>query len=250
MLNQVTRKNTVPDIHAGDSVQLILGGKATTWRVVGLAQERQGHGGGVYTTAEGLAQAMDQPQLVNQLRVFTGKHDELTRQEVAAELEGRLTRAGFEVNSAASITRGEAISQGHLGPVVLILLGVAIPLGIVGIIGLASTMSANVLDRTREFGVMHAIGALPKAVRRIVVAEGVFLAAASCLVAIIPALLLTAVLGAGLGNLFFSAPLPFTVSWLAAGIWFALVILGSVLATDAAAARASRLTVREALAYL
>ena len=249
VLNQVTRKNSVPDIHAGDSLQLILGGKATTWRVVGLAQERQG-GGGVYTTAEGLAEAMDQPQLVNQLRVFTGKHDEQTRQEVAAELEGRLTQAGFEVNSAASITRGEAISEGHLGPVVLILLGVAIPLGIVGIIGLASTMSANVLDRTREFGVMHAIGALPKAVRRIVVAEGVFLAAASCLVAIIPALLLTAVLGAGLGNLFFSAPLPFTVSWLAAGIWFALVILGSVLATDAAAARASRLTVREALAYL
>lgn len=250
VLNQVTRKNTVPDIHAGDSVQLILGGKATTWRVVGLAQERQGGGGGVYTTAEGLAEAMDQPQLVNQLRVFTGSHDEQTRQEVAAELEGRLTQAGFEVNSAASITRGEAISEGHLGPVVLILLGVAIPLGIVGIIGLASTMSANVLDRTREFGVMHAIGALPKAVRRIVVAEGVFLAAASCLVAIIPALLLTAVLGAGLGNLFFSAPLPFTVSSLATGIWFALVILGSVLATDAAAARASRLTVREALAYL
>jgi putative ABC transport system permease protein len=250
VLNQVTRKNTVPDINAGDSVQLIVGGKATTWRVVGLAQERQGGGGGVYTTAEGLADAMGQPQVVNQLRVFTSNHDEQTRQEAAAEVEGRLTRAGIEVNSAASITRGEAISEGHLGPVVLILLGVAIPLGIVGVIGLASTMSANVLDRTREFGVMHAIGALPKAVRRIVVAEGIFLAVTSCLVAIIPALLLTAVLGTGLGNLFFSAPLPFTVSWLAVGIWFALVILGSVLATDAAAARASRLTVREAIAYL
>ena len=46
----------------------------------------------------------------------------------------------------------------------------------VGLIGLASTMSANILDRTREFGVMHAIGARPKTVRRIVVAEGVLLA--------------------------------------------------------------------------
>lgn len=37
---------------------------------------------------------------------------------------------------------------------------------------------------------------------------------------------------------------------LAAGIRTALVVLGAVLATDAAATRASRLTVREALAYL
>ena len=123
-------------------------------------------------------------------------------------------------------------------------------MAVVGAIGLASTMSANVLERTREFGVMHAIGARPKTVRRIVIAEGVFLALASLLVAVIPALGLTAVMGAGLGSLFMDAPLPFRVSILAAAIWTVLVILGAMLATEAAATRASRLTVREALAYL
>lgn len=97
---------------------------------------------------------------------------------------------------------------------------------------------------------MHAIGAQPKAVRRIVAAEGIFLALTSCVVAVIPALVLTAVLGAGLGNLFFSAPLPYRVSTPAVGIWLALVVLGAALATDAAATRASRVTVREALAYI
>jgi putative ABC transport system permease protein len=249
VLNQITRENTVPDIHAGDAVQLIVGGRTTTWRVVGLAEERHS-GGGVYTTAEGLADALGQPQRVNQLRIATNSHDEQTRQAVADAVNKNLTDAGLEVKSAASISRSEAISAGHLGPVVLILLGIALPLGVVGVIGLASTMSANILDRTREFGVMHAIGALPKAVRRIVVAEGVFLAITSCLVAVIPALALTSILGAGLGNLFFSAPLPFRLSMLAVGIWIALVILGAILATEAAATRASRLTVREALAYL
>jgi putative ABC transport system permease protein len=250
VLNQVTRENTIPGVHPGDTVQLIVGGKVTTWRVVGIAQERQSHGSGVYATSEGLAEAMDQPQLVNQLRIFTSNHDEETREQVAVAVEDRLTNAGIKVSSAASITRREVISEGHLGPVVLILLGVAIPLGVVGVIGLASTMSANVLDRTREFGVMHAIGARPKAVRRIVVAEGIFLAITSCIVAVLPALALTGVLGVGLGNLFFSAPLPFRVSLLAVLIWFALVLLGAVLATDTAAGRASRLTVREALVYL
>jgi putative ABC transport system permease protein len=250
VLNQVTRNTTVPDIGAGDTVQLLVGGRPTTWRVVGLAEEREGGGGGVDTTAEGFAAAMGQPQRVNQLRVATDRHDEQTRDAVADAVDKLLTDVGLEVKSAASISRSEAISAGHLGPVILILLGIALPLGVVGGIGLASTMSANILDRTREFGVMHAIGARPKAVRRIVVAEGVFLALASCLVAVIPALALTAVLGAGLGNLFMSAPLPFRVSMLAVGIWTALVVLGAVLATDAAATRASRITVREALAYL
>jgi putative ABC transport system permease protein len=193
---------------------------------------------------------MGQPRRVNQLRVATVGHDERTRTAVADAVDKLLTDAGIEVESAASVSRSEAITEGHLGPVIAIVLAIAVAMGVVGGIGLASTMSANILDRTREFGVMHAIGARPKAVRRIVVAEGVFLALTSCLVAAVPALALTAALGAGLGNLFFSAPLPFRVSTLAVGIWFALAILGAVLATDAAATRASRLTVREALAYL
>jgi putative ABC transport system permease protein len=249
VLNQITRNNTVPGIGAGDTVQLLVGGKPTTWRVVGIVEERMG-GGGVYATAEGFAAAMGQPPRVNQLRIATTSHDEPTRTAVADAVNEALSGAGIKVGSAASVSRSEAISEGHMGPIVTIVLAIAVVMGVVGGIGLASTMSTNILDRTREFGVMHAIGARPRAVRRIVVAEGVFLALASCLVAVIPALGLTAILGAGLGNLFFSAPLPFRVSLLAVGIWVVLVVLGAVLATDAAATRASRLTVREALAYL
>jgi len=250
VLNQVTRENTVPGIRAGDTVQLIIGGRSTTWVVIGLVEEREGGGGGVYTTAEGLAEATGGPQRVNVLRIATDSHDERTRDAVADAVNKSLTQAGIEARSAASISRSEAIAAGHLGPIILIMVGIALPLGVVGVIGLASTMSANVLDRTREFGVMHAIGARPKAVRRIVVAEGVLLAFTSCLVAVIPTLALTAVLGAGLGDLFFSAPLPYRISILAAAIWTAIVILGAILATEAAATRASRLTVREALAYI
>jgi putative ABC transport system permease protein len=248
VLNQNTR-DIVPDVDVGEDVQLVVGGRSTTWRVIGIVQERMG-AGRVYTTAEAFAALTGGRQQVNQLRIATDRHDEHARQQVAAAVDRALTDAGVEVRSAASVSRLEAISSGHMGPIILILLGIALPLGVVGVIGLASTMTANVLDRTREFGVMHAIGARPRAVRRIVVAEGVFLALASCLVAVIPALALTALLGAGLGNLFFDAPLPFRVSTLAVGIWLVLVVLGAVLATDAAAARASRITVREALAYL
>ncbi len=249
VLNQIARADTVPGIGVNDSVELSVGGQPTTWRVVGLAEERGG-GGGAYVTAAGFAEAMGQPQQVNQLRIVTDSPDEPTREAVADDVDELLTAAGIEVESAASVSARDASTAGHLGPIIAILLVIAIAMAVVGCIGLASTMSANILDRTREFGVMHAIGARPKSVRRIVIGEGVFLALASCVVAVLPTLALTGLIGAGLGNLFMDAPLPFRVSFLAAGMWIALVVLGAVLATEAAATRASRLTVREALAYL
>jgi putative ABC transport system permease protein len=249
VMNEVARASTIPDTRVGETIQLLLGGKATTWRVVGIVEERGG-GSAVYATAEGLAAALGQPPRVNQLRVITNGHDEQTRTSVAAAVDAALTAAGFDVAAAASISRREAISEGHLGPVIAIVLAIAIAMGIIGTIGLASTMSTNVLDRTREFGVMHAIGARPERVRRIVSAEGIFIAIASVVLAILPTLGLTAVLGAGLGDLFFSAPLPYRISVPAFAIWTAIAVLGSVLATEAAASRASRITVREALAYV
>jgi putative ABC transport system permease protein len=249
VLSQVTLANTDFDVHPGDTVQLWIDGETTTWRVAGITEER-GDAGGAYITAEGLAHALGQPLWSNTLRIATDRHDEPARQAVADAVDEALTAAGIDVRSAESVGRQEASTGGHLAPILVILLATALPMGLIGCIGLASTMSANVLERTREFGVMHAIGARPKAVRRIVVAEGVFIALASCLIAVLPALGLTAAIGALLGNLFFNAPLPFRVSLLSAAIWTALVVLGAMLATEAAASRASRLTVREALAYL
>ena len=249
VLNQITRNDTVPGITIGDSVQLLTGGEPTTWIVVGIVQERGAHGG-VYATAEGFADAMGGPPVVNQLRIATAGHDEPTRESVASAVDETLSGVGMEVRSAVSVSRSEAVTEGHLGPIIVIIIAIAVAMAVVGGIGLASTMGANILDRTREFGVMHAVGARPKTVRRIVITEGIFIALASVLVAVIPALALTSFLGAGLGNLFMDAPLPFRVSTLAVGIWLVLVIFGAVVATDTAANRASRLTVREALSYL
>ncbi|MGK8558351.1 ABC transporter permease [Nocardia gipuzkoensis] len=249
VLNQITRKNALPDVGAGDTIQLSVGGKFTSWQIVGIAEET-GHGSGVYTTPEGFATALGKPQQVNLLRIATDRHDEDTRGAVARAAGQALSNAGIAVKASQSVSAANKSTAGHMGPLVTIIMAIAIAMGIVGTIGLASTMSANILDRIREFGVMHAIGAQPRTVRRIVVAEGIFLALASCLVAALPALGLTALLGNGLGTLFFSAPLPFRISLPAVLIWTLLAILGAALATEAAASRASRVTVREALAYL
>lgn len=249
VLNQVTLANADVDLRIGDTVELSLSRASASWRIVGIAEERTAASHG-YVTAEGLAAATGQPLTANLLRIATGQHDEQSRVALANAVGEFLTGAGIEVRSAESVGRMEAVTGGHLEPILVILLVTALPVGVIGCIGLASTMGANVLERTREFGIMHAIGALPKAVRRIVVAEGVLVALASCMVAVIPALGLTAAIDAVVGNTFMYASLPFRISLVAAGIWTVLITLGAMLATDAAATRASRITVREALTYL
>jgi putative ABC transport system permease protein len=104
-----------------------------------------------------------------------------------------------------------------------------------------------VLERTREFGVMSAIGARASTVRRLVVLEGIFIALVSCVIAAIPAVLLTLLMK---DYLPMPGTLPFQISGLGVVIWVIVVVLGAALATLAPASRASRLTVREALAYL
>jgi putative ABC transport system permease protein len=249
VLNQIARAQSIPGVAIGDTVQLSIAGRPTKWRVVGVAREAF-VGTGVYVSQEGLAKATGLADQTNDLRIATSGHDEGTRTSVASAVERALANASIKVGSSTSVGRMEAAGSGHMLPIIMILLVIAGAMAVVGCIGLASTMSANVLERTREFGIMHAIGARPSAVRRIVITEGIFIALASCAAAIVPTLILTAVMGAGLGNLFLYTPLPFRLSAPAIGIWIGATVIGAALATRAPASRASRLTVREALAYL
>ncbi len=245
VISQEALKEDLPGVRSGNIIQLSIGGRPTSWLVVGIA-ESESHGGGIFITEEGFktATGLSQPNL---LRIVTDNHDETTRTAVAQAVDRILTDAGIEVRSAVSVSRSEASDAGHMLPLILVFLGISIAIGVVGFAGLSSTMSTNVLERTREFGVMSAIGAPASTVRRLVVLEGIFIAAVSCVIAAIPALLLTAVM---IGNLPMPVSLPFKISVPGIVIWVVVVVVGAALATLAPAYRASRLTVREALTYL
>jgi putative ABC transport system permease protein len=246
VISQSALTEDLPEIHSGDIIQLFVGKRPTSWEVVGIADSGGGHGGGIFMTQAGF-EAVTSISTPNLLRIVTEGHDEETRTAVATLLERVLTDAGVVVRSAESVSRSEAAGAGHMLPLILVFLGLSIAMCVVGFAGLTSTMSTNVLERTREFGVMSAIGASASRIRRIVVLEGIFIAVVSCVIAVVPALLLTAAI---INSLFLPVNLPFQISMPGVVIWIIIVVLGAVLATLAPAFQASRLTVREALAYL
>jgi len=107
----------------------------------------------------------------------------------------------------------------------------------------------NVLERTREIGVMRAIGASNGAIRRIVVTEGVMVGLLSWLIALGLSFPLSYLICVGEGLALLKRPLDYVYNWEGVIIWLGLVIAISAVASLWPAINAGRLTVRDALAY-
>jgi putative ABC transport system permease protein len=111
------------------------------------------------------------------------------------------------------------------------------------------TMSINVLEQTREIAVMRAIGASNGALRSLVVAEGVLIGVISWIIGAALAIPLSVALSTIVGNAFLRAPLSYAFSLSGAALWLVVVILLAALASILPAWNASRVSVRDALAY-
>lgn len=165
------------------------------------------------------------------------------------EIETLLDREGASVASSLPTWLVRNAVSKHMKILVNALLAMAVLMALVGSLALFSTMSMNVYERTREIGVMRAIGATPSRIETLIVSEGLLIGFLSLLPALALSLVLSFYLGGFVGRMSFGTPLSLTVSTTAGAIWIVLIGLGSYLATLFPARRASRMTTREALAY-
>ncbi|HVR38638.1 MAG TPA: FtsX-like permease family protein, partial [Thermoanaerobaculia bacterium] len=120
---------------------------------------------------------------------------------------------------------------------------------LVGGLGLMSTLTLNVIERTREIGILSAIGATPRTIARNVVFEGVLMGVLSWLVAIVIAIPATLAMDNVAGRMFHKTPLEFFMSPRAIAWWLALVLILAALSSFYPARRSLQMAVREALAY-
>jgi putative ABC transport system permease protein len=117
----------------------------------------------------------------------------------------------------------------------------------VGALALASTLTLSVVQRTRELGVMSALGATPWTLATHVWIEGLVVGLLSFCAAVLLALPLSWALETACGQIFLKAPLDFEVSTRALALWFAIVLVLASISSFAPAFRAARLRVTEAL---
>jgi putative ABC transport system permease protein len=248
VLNQMALLQ-LPGVGVGDTITLGLEGRPRRWRVVGIVQEI-GLGAGAYVTDAAFERAGDLAGRARSLRLVAASRDEAATAEVIRSVERNLQDSGVSVATTITDVDLRAGMDGHVLLLIVALVFTAVLMAIVGVLGLTSTMSTNVLERTREFGVLQTIGGTPRAVRSMVVSEGLFIGVMSSVLAIALALPLSAMVNTMVGRMMFNAPLPLILAPQTVMIWLAVVLGGSAIASAIPAWRASRLTVRETLAYI
>jgi putative ABC transport system permease protein len=231
-------------MRVGQAVTLRIGGVEKEWRVVGLAREAFSPPTG-YVPLE----SMPQPQLVNSLRLALDQTDEDSLDTVKANLDRSLEQQGMRARSSSTTSQTRFVFDEHMVMIYAFFIVMAVIVGAVGGLGLMTTMSLNVLERRREMGVLRAIGATPRIVWVMVIAEGLVIGVLSWVIAAVFAWPVSKVVGDTFVRALFRGGLDFSFEFSGLVIWLLVSIALSAVASFVPAWRASRTTVREALAY-
>ncbi|NOT04847.1 MAG: ABC transporter permease [Anaerolineales bacterium] len=238
-----------PNIKPGDHVKLKINGREEDWEVIGLFKFVDREGVLAYSPYEYISQMNNLANQSYSFRLVTEGHDRAYQDAKAEELDVFFRQHGFNVRVAEAGRASLDTAVESLDTLVVFLLIMAILTAVVGAMGLTGTMGMNVLERTREIGIMRAIGADDRAVMRTVIAEGFVIGFMSFVLAIILSIPFTYLLSTIVSLAVFETPIDVIFTFTGYGIWFGLVLVLSVVASILPARNAARLTIREVLAY-
>ncbi|MEM7347215.1 MAG: FtsX-like permease family protein, partial [Chloroflexota bacterium] len=253
VINQETAEDH--NINVGDLVTLDLGQHGDDeWPVVGIFQTVLGDafgGAPVYAPLEQVYQVTNQYERGTRILVRTEQNQPAYVAQVSDQLQTLYEDRQRDVNLNGSGTTAEdrefADSQYAININMLLMLSVVVAL--VGGIGLMGALSISVVERTREIGVMRAVGARTSTILGVLVMEGALQGLLSWLIAVPLSFVLGRPMAEQMGQIMLDIKLDYAYSYQAVAIWLGVVLLIAILASILPARSAIRISVRESLAY-
>ena len=238
-----------PDLKAGDTLRLKLNGKEDDWRVVGIFKFVNQQGTIAYSTFEYISALTHTVNQSFSYRIVTDRHDPAYQQMMGDRIDAFFRQQGFHVNQARTGQSTLKTAADSLDILVTFLLIMALLTALVGSIGLTGTMGMNVLERTREIGVMRSIGAGNREIMRTVIVEGLVIGGISWVLGALLSTPITSLLSYIISSAIFQSQIAVHYTFTGFLIWLAVVMVLSAVASILPARNAARLTIREVLAY-
>lgn len=234
------------DIRPGDTIILDIVGRERPYTVVGITST-DAQGSKIYMNLEAFGRAARAVDRANAIQVIS---NDLAGQDDLAENLLRVFEAeGFDVASTQTTVTINEQNELLFDTIIGFLILMAVLLGAVGTLGLSTTMSLNMAERIREIGVLRAVGASNRAIRGIVLLEGLVMASLSWGIGFILSFPAARFMSEQIGVALIDMPLTYTYSTGAAIFWLVVMLTLAVVASLGPAQQAVRLTVREVLAY-
>jgi putative ABC transport system permease protein len=185
------------------------------------------------------------------IKVQTSSGNAQSEADVMTDLRREYEARGYELQVSREDTSHRLTEErvNRLSILLYLLTGMAVMVAVVGAVALSGTLSINVLERTREIGVMRAIGASALVVAGQFIGEGLILGWLSWLLAwplSIPASQAIIQVLSGL----LRTNLVYQDSLTGVGYWFVIITVLAVIASWLPAQKAAQTSVRESLAYV
>ncbi|HEX9115144.1 MAG TPA: ABC transporter permease, partial [Anaerolineae bacterium] len=214
-----------PEWKIGSQVTLKLNAKAReTFTIVGTFPFASGEGNKIAMASyDYLAELLNQRGQASSFRLVTEPHDAATQDRARDALAGQFKALGYTAAVASGHTNEDSLGT-ILNSIVVFLLVMAFLIAVVGGLGLMGTMSMNVLERTREIGVMRSIGASTPAIMRLVLVEGVLIGLLSWAGGALLGLPIAQLLSSIMGQALFGTPFTFIFAWDGLLSWLLIVI--------------------------
>ena len=238
-----------PGLEPGQTLRLKVNGESEDWQVVGLFKFTDQEGTFAYGTYASIAELTGIPNRSLSYRIVTEDHAPASQQTTSEALDVHFRSQGYKVRDTRTGLSTLRTASESLDILVTFLLIMAVLTASVGSMGLAGAMGMNVLERTREIGIMRSIGATDREILRLVVVEGVVIGGLSWILAVLLSFPITYLLSTILSLAVFRSPIDVKFTLEGFGLWLIVVLVLSALASVLPARSAARLTIREVLAY-
>lgn len=237
-----------PEMKVGGPAIVKVGNQKLHCTVVGITQSLLGPAT-AYVPCRWLTDAMQETGKARWVQITLDAKNLKEQSALAKILEEKLKKNGLRVQKMTITWELKQRIRSQFDIITTFLLIMAVLLAVVGALGLTGTMGINVLERTREIGVMRAIGASSIEIGKVFIVEALCIGVISWLVGVILAVPVAAAMSYEVGMLFLHHPLSFTISITGALIWLVLSAVLSILASLLPAWNATRLSVRDVVSY-
>jgi putative ABC transport system permease protein len=240
-----------PDIQPGDQIQVLTTKDVEEyWTVVGVFRFTAAMDEILaYADYDFISDMLGIPNKAMTYRIVTSDHSLQEQERIGAQVDEYLRDRDYLVNEveAGSYTQGQ--SGKALNILIVFLFVMALLTAFVGSIGLTGTMGMNVLERTREIGVMRAIGAVDGEIIKSVIIEGGFIGFITWFLAVFLSFPISDVLLKIISEAMLGSRMRLTFTFQGFVIWLFVVLVLSMIASIVPARNAANLTIREVLAY-
>ncbi len=241
------------NFHVGDKVTLDLAGAGKSdWQVVGLYQLIFNGGfasDAIYAPRAAVYQATNKVNRGSMLYVRTRLHAEPFVDAVTSQLKNQFEANNMKLGYSQTEIALKRLGASQFNIFVVMLLALAVIVAVVGGIGLMGALSISVVERTKEIGVLRAVGARSRTIMGMFVLEGVLQGVLSGALSVLVSVVSARALASAMGHAVFNIDLSYQYNSSGVIAWLIIVLIISTLASVLPARNATRISVRDSLAY-